>query len=121
MKRSISTLLTTLLFSAAVLPTAVSAQHIRETQTSFNPHLTNLTSTNQISPFNLAYLAYQGYFADQGIPSNGALIDAIATGTVTAQDLMQAAVKANRLPEQTLTDRSYRWALEGELNGLAKD
>lgn len=115
MKRSISILLTTLLFSAAILPAAAYAQ------TSFNPHTTNSTSANQVSPFNLAYLAYQGYLEDQGIPSNGALSDAIATGKVTAQDLMQAAVKANRLPEQTLTNRGYRSALEAELNGLAED
>lgn len=121
MKRSISTLLTTLLFSAAILPAAASAQTTEATRTSLNPHVTNSMSANQVSPFDLAYLAYQGYLENQGIPSNGALIDAIATGTVGAQDLMQAAVKANRLPEQTLSDRGYRWALEGELNGLTQD
>ncbi len=121
MKRSISTLLTTLLLSAAILPAAVSAQTTKATQTSFNPHMTNSTSANQVNPFNLAYLAYQGYLEDQGIPSNGALLYAIATGKVTAQDLMQAAVKANRLSEQTLTNQGYRSALEAELNGLAED
>jgi hypothetical protein len=121
MQRSISTLLTTLLFSAAILPAAAYAQSTGETQTSLNPHVTNSTSANQVSPFNLAFLAYQGYLEDQGIPSNGTLLDAIATGKVTAQNLMQAAVKANRLPEQTLTDRSYRSALEGQLDGLRED
>ncbi len=121
MRRSISTLLTTLLFSAAILPAAVSAQTTGAAQTSLNPQVTNQLSATQVSPFNLAYLAYQGYLEDQGIPSNGALIDAIATGTVTAQDLMQAAVKANRLPEQTLTARGYRSALETELNDLKEE
>jgi hypothetical protein len=36
MKRSISTLLTTLLFSAAILPIAAQAQTTEATQTSFN-------------------------------------------------------------------------------------
>lgn len=121
MKRSISTLLTTLLFSAAILPAAGYAQTTGETQTSFNPHVTNSTSVNQVSPFNLAFLAYQGYLEEQGIPSNGTLLDAIATGKITAQNLMQAAVKANRLPEQALSDRGYRSALEGELDGLRED
>jgi hypothetical protein len=35
--------------------------------------------------------------------------------------LMQAAVKANRLSEQMLTDQGYRLALAGELDGLAQD
>ncbi|HEY9671187.1 MAG TPA: hypothetical protein V6D11_07080 [Waterburya sp.] len=121
MKRSISTLLTTLLFSAAILPAAAYAQTTGETQTSLNPHMTNSTSANPVSPFNLAYLAYQGYLKDQGIPCNDALLEAIAAGTVTAQDVMQAAVKANRLPEQTLSDRGYRWALAGQLDGLRED
>ena len=121
MKRSISTLLTTLLFSTAILPTAAFAQTTRAPQTSLNPYVTALRSANQVSPFNLAYLAYQGYLEDQGIPSNGALIDAIASSNVTAQNLMQAAVKANRLSEQMLTDQGYRLALAGELDGLAQD
>lgn len=121
MKRSISTLLTTVLLSAAMLPAAAHAQTTRAIQTSFNPHMTNSTSANSVSPFDLAYLAYRGYLKDQGIPCNSALLDAIATGTVTAQDIMQAAVKTNRLPEQTLSDRGYRWALAGELDGLRED
>ena len=121
MKRSFSTLLTTLLFSAAILPAAAYAQTTGETQTSFNPHVTNSTSANQVSPFNLAYLAYRGYLKDQGIPCYSALLDAIAAGKVSAQDVMQAAAKANRLPEQTLSDRGYRSALAGELDGLRED
>jgi hypothetical protein len=114
MNRSISTLLTTLLFSAVILPGTAYAQ------TSFNPQVAS-HAARQVSPFNLAYLAYQGYLKDQGIPSNGALINAIASGTVTAEDLMQSAVKANHLPEQTLTDRGYRSALKEALKGLAED
>jgi hypothetical protein len=73
---------------------------------------------NQLSPFNLAFLAYQGYLEDQGIPSDGDLRNAITSGTITAQDIMQAAVKANRLSEQTLGDQGYRNNLEVQLKGL---
>jgi hypothetical protein len=121
MERSISTLVTTLLFSAAILPTAVHAQGTQTSPTSLNPYVANQSSPNQLSPFNLAYLAYRGYLKDQDIPGDGALIDAIVSGTVTAQDVMQAAVKANRLSEQTLNDRGYRFALEDLLQGFTTD
>ncbi len=118
MRRSISTLLTTLLLSAAILPAAAQSQ---TTPTSLNPYAANQPSANQLMPFNLAYLAYQGFLKDQGIPDSGVLIDAIASGTITAQDIIQAAVKANRLPEQTLSDRGYRHNLEEQLQGFIAD
>ncbi|UBF27950.1 hypothetical protein K9N68_08650 [Kovacikia minuta CCNUW1] len=119
MQRSISTLLTMLLASTVILPAAY-AQSPGTTQ-SLNPYVTNSSVVDQSSPFNLAYLAYQGYLKDEGIPSNGALIDAIADGTITAQDIMQAAVKANRLSEQTLNNSGYRSSLEDQLKGLTED
>jgi hypothetical protein len=121
MRRSISTLLTTLLLSAAILPAAAHAQNTKTSPTSLNPYVANQSSTNQLSPFNLAYLAYHGYLKDQDIPDSGALIDALVSGTVTAQNVMQAAVKANRLSEQTLNDSGYRFALEDLLQGFTTD
>jgi hypothetical protein len=120
MRRSVSTLLTTLLLSTAIFPVAVQGQTSKPTPTSFNPYAAN-QPTNQLSPFNLAYLAYQGYLKAEGIPSSGALDDAIASGSITAEDLIQAAVNAKRLPEQALTDQAYRHSLENELQGLAED
>lgn len=121
MQRSISTLLTTLLLSAAILPTAAQAQTTKSAQTSLNPYTASQPFANQPKPFNLAYLAYQGFLEDQGIPSNGALIEAIASGRITAQDIIQSAVKANRLPEQILSDRGYRQNLETQLQGFTAD
>jgi hypothetical protein len=121
MRRSISTLLTALLLSAAILPAAVKAQTTETSPTSLNPYTAKQPSTNQLRPFNLAYLAYQGYLKAQGIPSNGALINALESRTVTAQDVIQAAVKANRLPEQALNDQGYRHNLEEQLTGLTED
>ncbi|QLE39444.1 hypothetical protein FD723_02235 [Nostoc sp. C052] len=118
MRRSISVLLTTLLLSATILPAAAQAQ---TAPISLNPYAANQSSGNQLKPFNLAYLAYQGYLKDQNIPSNGALMSAIASGTITAQDIIQAAVKANRLPEQALSDRGYRYNLENQLQGFTAD
>jgi hypothetical protein len=121
MRRSISTLLTTLLFSAVIVPAAVNAQAAKTPQTSLNPYVADPSSPNRLSPFNLAYLAYRGYLKVEGIPSSGGLIDALTSGTITAQDVMQAAVKANRLPEETLKDKGYRFALEGQLQEFTAD
>ena len=118
MRRSISMLLTTLLLFTAILPAAAQT---KTAPTSFNPYVAKQLSTNQLNSFNLATLAYQGYLKDQGIPSNGALMSAIASGVITAQDIIQAAVKANRLPEQTLLDRGYRHNLEDQLQGFTQD
>lgn len=118
MRHSLSVLLTTLLLCAAILPAAAQTQ---TAPTSFNPYIAKQPYTNQLNSFNLATLAYQGYLKNQGIPSNGALMSAIASGTITAQDIIQAAVKANRLPEQILSDRGYRHNLEDQLQGFTQD
>ncbi|MEH1864345.1 MAG: hypothetical protein V7K69_04770 [Nostoc sp.] len=49
------------------------------------------------------------------------MIEAIASGSITAQDIIQAAVKTNRLPEQTLNDQGYRHNLEEQLKGFTED
>jgi len=119
MQRSLSILLTALLTSSIIVPAAY-AQAPGAAQ-SFNPYVTKQSTVDQPSPFNLAYLAYQGYLKDQGIPDGGALINAIASRTMTAQDIMQAAVIAKRLPERTLNDQGYRSNLENQLQGLSGD
>lgn len=120
MKRSISTLLTTLLLFTAILPVAAKAQTTDTLQTSFNPYAAN-QAENWVRPFNLAFLAYQGYLKSQGIPSSGALLEGIQTGTITSGEILQAAIKAHQLPEKILSDQVYRNALESELQGLAAD
>jgi hypothetical protein len=114
MYRSLFVLITTATLLSGIIGTAVATTPITVPTVG-----SNLSTNNQLSPFNLAYLAYQGYLKAQGIPSNSALVNAIAAGTVTAQDVIQAAVQANRLPEQALSDQDYRRNLEDQLNGLA--
>jgi hypothetical protein len=119
MRYFISALTTTILLSVAVFPAVAQAQDAVPTA---SPTVA-LGSPTAIAlrPFNLAYLAYQGYLKDQGIPSNGELINAVNSGNITAQDLIQAAVKANRLSEQTLSDRSYRHHLQVQLQALTAE
>jgi hypothetical protein len=102
MKRMIVIPIATLLFTVAIFPARTHAQ----------------TTASQITPFDLTYIAYQGYFKDQGIPSAGGLIDAIVSKKIVAQDLIRAAVKINQLPIQTLDDRDYISNLESQMQGL---
>ncbi|MBD2452458.1 hypothetical protein H6G76_36260 [Nostoc sp. FACHB-152] len=53
MRGSISTMLTTLLVCAAILPAAA---HTQTAPTSFNPYVAKQLSTNQLNSFNLASL-----------------------------------------------------------------
>jgi hypothetical protein len=121
MQRSVSIPLSTLLLSATFWVSVAQAQTTKAMPTSLNPYVVNPSSVSSVSPFNLAYLAYRGYLKDEGIPGDSALINEIVSGTVTAQEVIQAAVKANRLPEETLNDRSYRSALENQLQDFTTD
>jgi hypothetical protein len=102
MKRTMLIPIATLLFAGAIFPARTYAQ----------------TTTSQITPFNLTYIAYQGYFKNQGISSAGGLIDAIVSKKIVAQDLIRAAVKTNQLPVQTLADRDYISNLENQMKEL---
>lgn len=112
MKRLILAGLSVLLVSAGATP-AVKAE-----TTALNPAVAGNTSLHQTRPFNLVYLAYQGYFRDQGIPSYSALIAAYRSGKISALDLVEAAVKTNRVPSSVLQDRGYISAVETQLDFL---
>ncbi len=84
------------------------------------PNMRSNTSTSdyQISPFDLVYMAYQGYFKNQGIPSAQALIYGYRTGDIDARDLVSSAVRANRLSSEMLADDDYLSAVDNQLNNL---
>ena len=112
MKRFILASLSVLLLSAATAP------DVKAESTALNPAVANTSSTVQLKPFNLVYLAYQGYFRREGIPSYASLITAYRTGQISALDIIQSAVNANRLPSEVLTNRAYISAVETQLNFL---
>ncbi|MDZ8259211.1 hypothetical protein [Nostoc sp. ChiQUE01b] len=78
----------------------------------------NPTDAKYLQPFNLAFLAYQGYLKDQGIPSGGTLLFKYQTGFLTAKDVVQAAIRANKLPAQVLNDQSYVNAVELQMKSF---
>jgi hypothetical protein len=73
------------------------------------------TATSKLTPFTLVYLAYQGEYRMQGIPGFGSLQSAYSNKTVTAKDLVKAAIGANQLTPDTQTDRRYLQAVELQL------
>ncbi len=117
MQRVILGSLSFLLMSTAIAPA------LRAQTTAVNP--TTLGSTpnyiNQTTPFNLAYLAYRGYFKEQGIPSYDALIMAYRTGQISVEDIVQSAVKANRVSDRVLTDQNYLNAVEALLDDIQSE
>ncbi|MEH2255052.1 hypothetical protein [Nostoc sp.] len=78
----------------------------------------NSTDAKYLQPFNLAFLAYQGYLKEQGIPSGGTLLFKYQTGNLTAKDVVQAAIRANKLPAQVLNDQSYVNAVELQMKSF---
>ncbi|MEH2308354.1 hypothetical protein [Nostoc sp.] len=99
----------------AFLPGIVDAQTVNNSGRQIN---TDSQSVSYLQPFNIAFLAYQGAFREQGIPSVGTLLSEFQIGNLTAQDVVQAAIKANKLPTQVLNDRGYVNAVESQLTSM---
>ncbi|WP_341527830.1 hypothetical protein WKK05_00245 [Nostoc sp. UHCC 0302] len=82
---------------------------------------TNSSNDSYLKPFNLVSLAYQGGLKQQGIPSGGTLIFERQNKNITAEDLVKAAVKANKLPTGILDDQSYISSVKSELTSLSRN
>lgn len=64
-------------------------------------------TVKKLTPFELVTMAQQGLFTEQGIPRSSDLISAHHTGKLSAEQLVQAAIRANKLSPQFLKDRNY--------------
>jgi hypothetical protein len=74
-----------------------------------------------VTPVNLVFLAYQGFFESEGIPKFNSLISGYQSGNVTAQKLVQVAIDMRRLSPNTLNDRRYLSSVNHQLNALTMD
>ena len=83
-----------------------------------NNLLTHFMNVSYLKPFDAAFLAYQGNLKAQGIPSGSALVSQYRTGSLTALDVVKAAVNAKKLPTQALNDTAYLNAVELQLTSL---
>lgn len=75
-------------------------------------------TAENVEPVTLVQLAYQGYFADQGIPSHAALKTAIASGKVDAETLVRSAISKGRLSANTINDDGYLNIVRTQLENL---
>ena len=70
---------------------------------------------NKLAPTTIVLLGYQGYFANQGIPSNEGFTFAVKTGKVNAQSLVKSAIDQGRLAPELLEDQAYLNQVQAEL------
>ena len=79
------------------------------------------SNINEITPFNLVSASYQGRFSNQGIPAYHAFLQAIRFNQIEAKDLVQSAISAGRLSEDTLKDTEYLNSVDSLLDNLDKN
>ena len=75
----------------------------------------NLAST-KLTPFGLVSLAYQGGYQMQGVPGFGSFKTGVSSKTITAKDLVKAAIASNQLSPDTQTDSGYLNAVDLQLS-----
>lgn len=100
------------------LLTAVSTQDVRAEKVVINSATLNShasTSSSKLTPFDLVEQARHGSFKSQGIPGYQPLKNAYFGGELTAKQLVAAAVEANQLSPNYLSDPSYINAVDTEL------
>lgn len=109
MKRSFMTVLSILTIAATIPAQA------QET-TVYNQNINR--DIEQITPFNLVQQSYQGFFKAQGIPNHSAFISEVISGNIKAEDLVKIAVDRGRLTPETLSDRSYIYSVQNQLDSF---
>ena len=106
-----------LMLLASMSTSAVRAEIPR--QNAYNsPALDTPSFNRQVTPFNLVGLAYQGFLKDQGIPSGGVLINLYQNREIYGKELVEGAVKANRLSPEVLNDSGYIADVDNQLDWL---
>ncbi|BCL34676.1 hypothetical protein [Nostoc sp. MS1] len=114
----LSGLSSVILLASATLPHVAIAQTTAINSTTLRENSTNVA---YLQPFNLVSLGYQGYLKEQGIPSGSSLILDNQIGRITAVELVQAAINANRLPAQILNDKGYLKSVDVQLASLRRN
>lgn len=73
----------------------------------------------KLSAFNVVTLAYQGQLTENGIPGYNSLEAGVNSGSITAEDVIYAAIDAGRLSSTTLEDGDFVIAVERHLQNLS--
>lgn len=94
-------------------------------KTAANSNITQNITQKQIkeniTPFNLVSLAYQGEFKTQGVGGYNSLITAILFDEVSGKDLVQIGIDTGRLSANTINDSSYISSVNSQLKKLPKN
>ena len=115
MNRLLASGLYAVLLTGATVPVALAAEMPQM------PRQMMAEMQMRITPFNLVFLAYQGFFEEEGIPRAGRLLDKTASGLIKAEDLVKAAVKTGRLSNAALGNKMYLSAVQYELEHLGSN
>ncbi|MGG6264932.1 hypothetical protein ACQ4M3_02555 [Leptolyngbya sp. AN03gr2] len=100
-----------LILTSVLLPVSIAkAEPIAATTST-----ASTVTTPLLTPYNVVNLAYQGYFREQGLRGYGVFTDGCNQGTLTANDVVRAAIRANRLPESILSDRGFMNAVDANM------
>jgi hypothetical protein len=97
-----------------VAPTSLQS----ETRTGHLSMAATTTSGNidtRITPFELVARAYQGGYKMQGIPGFGSFLTESSTHTITAKDIIKAAIELKQLAPETQADANYISAVNLQL------
>jgi hypothetical protein len=124
MNRLILGSLSVLLLSTTTAPAVkaeVVATPMAQTTAAAEPMPERIATRMAVTPFNLVFLAFHGFFEKEGIPSSMSLVSAYVRGKVTANDLVKIAIAMNRLPSNTVNNQNYINQVDAQLKSLATD
>ncbi|MBD1844545.1 hypothetical protein H6F89_14315 [Cyanobacteria bacterium FACHB-63] len=106
-----------LLLTTVMLPMPIVRAESTPTNATTAPVATT-AAVPSLTPYDLVYAAYQGRLRAQGLRSYGAFADGCNQGTLTANDVAQAAIKANLLPQSILQDQGYMNAVDAQMKSF---
>lgn len=122
MKKLILTSLSAVALVTMIAPAALAdagfAQERRQYDKNFP--MESMMNGMGINPYNLVFLAYQGFFDTDGIPGGSSLVMEYRQGNVTAEQLVELANKMNRLSMEDMDSRGFVRAVDNVLSGLVE-
>jgi len=72
----------------------------------------------RLSSFNVVSLAYQGRLAESGIPGYSQLAAGTSFGSITAENVIEAAIASGYIPETTRQNTQFIAAVKRHLDSL---
>jgi len=75
----------------------------------------------KLGSFNVVSLAFQGRLAESGIPGYGQLVAGVSFGSITVEDVVEAAIATGHLSETTRQDAQFVTAIERHLQRLSNE